>query len=99
MAKLVRLTDSSGNIFPQAFSASGLTSSDDLDNVRYPAMAFCNSVVNKPTGSGTYGWIFNPYTNVQIYFDYRSYVIAALYVRVYINDVWSAWRKIDTVAI
>lgn len=74
-------------------------SSNDLNNVDHGVIGWCNGVQNKPTSSGTYGYIFAPETtakSIQTYYEYSSSPdkIAKVYHRAYVNNAWTPWYKL-----
>ena len=102
LAKCIQMKDSGGdNVYPRAFDQNNLTNSSNLDDImNAPHMAWCTNVGGKPSGSGAYGYVFMPGTNnLQIYFEWSTNGIVAVYLRNYTNNQWYPWRKITTSAI
>lgn len=96
MSKYIQLKDGNENVYPRPFSNVGLTSSDDLNNViGHGVFCWCNNVRNKPSDSGTFGYLFVPNEiGFQLYFPFGTNGSPAMYVRYYTNSQWYPWRKV-----
>ena len=81
---------------------ASLTSSHDLNNITSDGNYWCSSVANAPA---TYGYLeVHRFTEsaavvLQKFYVHDTGGVTRVFYRVYNNDKWYPWRKIETTAV
>lgn len=102
MAKIIQLSDSSGNIFPRTANGT-LTSSDSIDDIRREGTYWCNTISGRPQTSNAYAFllvfVYGQTVVMQVYVPFTTNGFTEIYSRPYANSQWYAWRKLTTTAV
>ena len=74
------------------FIYKSFTSSDSLDDIHSPLIAWCNNVAGRPSTAGTYGILFQPTDSLQLYYEFGGNGVPRQFVRIYTNSQWYPWK-------